>query len=341
MRRLAGIILIAVGVFALTLGVMLRFVVVDRLALAPLDPDMESVARGTNMTVFYPSSLSDPSIPRQRTDATVTARRLVSGKLDAPEVKVNGNVALWRVGLVLEDDRSILVNAVEQWVCVDRRTGESVLPCRDQKIDDGTTIDTAPNATGLNYKFPFGTERRNYTYYDVSLKAAPPIRYDGEEKINGLDTYRFVQVIDPVKLDDREVPGDLVGLEKGTSVTTGRYYQNQRTLWVEPYTGIIVKGQEHVRQVLRTPDGRDGLVVLAGTFTLTPQTVQANVEAATANGEKIRLLSETGPMVAWALGWVFVVVGLILSVPSARRVERFRHRNRSAPTEVLEREAVG
>jgi len=47
MRRVAGVLLIALGVFAVTLGFMLPTVVYNRLAVAPLDPDAETVAQGT------------------------------------------------------------------------------------------------------------------------------------------------------------------------------------------------------------------------------------------------------------------------------------------------------
>jgi hypothetical protein len=318
MRRVAGVILIALGVFAITLGFTLRYVVLDRLAVAPLDPDTETVAQGTGMTVFYPKALADPSLPRQRTDATVTARRIVSGQLDAPEVKVDGDVAMWRVGLVVEDERSELINAVEQWVCVDRRTAAGVRPCAKQKIDDGTRVDTDTDMSGLEYKFPFNTQKREYTFFDITLRRATPIRYDGEERINGLDTYRFVQRIDPVKLEDREVPGDLVNGAAGTTVTAQRFYQNVRTVWVEPRTGSVVKGSEQVRQWLRGPDGSDGQVLLAGTLTFTPQTVQRQVDDAKANAAKLRALSGTGPILAWVIGSVLLLIGLVLMLIGRR-----------------------
>jgi hypothetical protein len=263
-----------------------------------------------------------------RTDATVTARRIVSGRLNASEVKVNGDVALWRVGLVLEDERSELVNAVEQWVCVDRRTGQGVRPCTQQKIDDGTRVDTGADMSGLEYKFPFNTQRKDYAFFDVSLRVATPIRYDGQDKINGLDTYRFVQTIQPTKLEDREVPGDLVGGAAGTTVTAQRLYQNIRTVWVEPYTGIIVKGQEQVRQWLRGPDGRDGQVLLAGTIVFTPQTVQRQVDDAKDGRSKLMALRVTGPILAWVVGTLFVLGGLLLLLTRRRGPgpEPSRHR---------------
>jgi hypothetical protein len=317
MRRIVGVVLIALGVFAVTLGFMLPSVVFDRLAVAPLDPDSETVAQGTNMTVFYPSLLVAGTNPI-RTDATVTARRIVGGKLDAPEVKVNGDVALWRVGLVVEDERGTLVTAVEQWVCVDRRTAQGLQKCAQQKIDDGNSVVTDVDQRGLAYKFPFNTEKKDYTFFDVTLRRATPIQYDGTEKINGLDTYRFVQRIDATVVDTREVPAQLLGGTSGI-IRADRVYQNVRRVWVEPRTGQIVKGQEEQRQWVRDPANGRGLVVLAGTLTWTPQTVQKQVDLARESADKLNLLTRTGPIVLWAVGGLLLIGGVLLLLLQSRQ----------------------
>lgn len=322
MRRVAGILLVTLGAFGITLGLLLPTVVFDRLAVAPLDPDSETVAQGTNMTVFYPSALAQGGNPI-RTDATVTARRIVSGKFEAPEVKLNGDVALWRVGLVVEDERGTLVNAVEQWVCVDRRTAEGQRDCEQQKIDDGTTEERDVDQSGLQYKFPFGTERKDYSFFDVTLRRALPIAYDGEESVNGLATYRFVQKIDAVKVDAREVPGSLFGTTDGT-LTADRMYENVRTIWVEPRTGQIVKGSEEQRQFLKGPANKE-FILLKGTLAWTPQTVQTQVDKAKEAADRLQLLTRTGPIGLWTVGGLMVIGGLLLLL-TAKGTPRSRHR---------------
>jgi hypothetical protein len=329
MRRVAGVVLVALGVFAVTLGFMLPTVVVDRLAVAPLDPDSETVAQGTNMTVLYPSLIAAGAANPIRTDATVTARRIVSGKFDAPEVKVNGDVALWRAGLVVEDERSTLINAVEHWVCVDRRTAEGVQPCSQQKIDDGTSVVTDVDMSGLQYKFPFNTERKDYTFFDVTLRKATPIEYDADEKVNGLAAYRFVQRIDATKLDTRDVPATLMGGTVGT-ITADRMYQNVRRIWVEPRTGQIVKGQEEVRQWLVNPANGRGVPVLSGTLTWTPQTVQKQVDLARDASDKLNLLTRTGPIVLWIVGGVLLIGGILLLLINRGGNSVRRHRGSRA-----------
>jgi hypothetical protein len=331
MRRALGILLIAIGMFAITLGLLLGPVVYDRLAKAPLDPNATTDSEGTNMTVFYPKSLIDKTVPAQRTDVTLTAKRVVRGKLDAPEVKVGGDVAMWRVGLVVEDERKNLVSAVEHWVCVDRKSGEGVAPCAQQKVDDGRRLDTSFNAAGQNYRFPFNTERKDYTYFDTTLRMSTPMRFEAEDTINGLPVYRFVQRIDPTKVVDQDVPGQLVGAAEGTSVKASLMYENTRTVWVEPYSGTIVKGEEKVRQVLRGPDGKDGTVVIAGTLAFTPQTIQRQVDSAKESSDKLRLLTDTGPLVAYIVGGIALIVGVILVLLSRAKGTAHRRGERRLP----------
>ncbi|GAA4697274.1 DUF3068 domain-containing protein [Phytohabitans rumicis] len=308
MRRVAAAVLLSLGVFAIVLAALLRFYVHDKLAVAPLDPESTTVSQGGGMTVFYPGTFT------QRTDATVTATRIIRGSLTAPEVKVDGDLALWRVGLVLQDDKDVLVSATEEQVCVDRRTAESLAKCSNQRIDDDISV----VHSGLAYKFPFNTEKKDYPYFDLNSRAStPPMKFDGEDKVNGLPVYRFVQKIPAVKIQDREVPGSLVKSTEA-SVTAARMYENTRTVWVEPYSGLIVKGQEEVRQWLRGPDGTDGQVLLAGTLGFTQETVQNQVADGEEARNKLRMIQFTGPLVLLAVGLLLIVGGVFL-LPRRRR----------------------
>jgi hypothetical protein len=323
MRRVVSIVLLALGVFAIVLAGLLRFYVHHALGVAPLDPATttvakgRTVAKGTGLTVFYPDTL------KERRDVTVTATRQVRGTLVAPEVKVGGDVALWRVGLVLEDDDGKLVNAVEDHVCVDRRTAESVANCSGQSIDQDNNI----RHTGLAYKFPFNTKKQSYPFFDVTLRGSnPPMKFDGEDVVNGLPVYRFVQAIPATKIEELDVPGELVNGTPGTTVSAGRFYQNVRTVWVEPYSGIIVKGQEEVKQTLRGPDGRDGQVLIAGTISFTQDTVRNQVTDAKKARSQLQVVYDIGPLVLLAVGLLLVLASTVLLLYLRERGDRFRHR---------------
>ena len=309
MRRVVGLVLLALGVFGIVLGLLLRFYAYDRLALVPLNRSSESISKGEDMTVFYPSKLSLES------GVEVTATRRVQGNPTAPEAKPDGNVMVWDVGLVIEDTDGIVVNSSLDHLCLDRHTNEAVQPCSGEGIsEDNGKIDPGEAVThhGLSYKFPFGTEKRDYEYFDNSAKKAFPIRYDSTESIAGVETYKFVQNVPLTKLDDRDVPGSLVGQPTVPTMTVGRYYENTRTVWVEPYSGIIVKGQEDLKQTLRGTDGRELLTVFGGTIAFTDETVKQSADDAKEARSQLRLVRTIGPLVLISVGALLAIGGLLL-----------------------------
>src|SRR5829696_5964132 len=105
MRRVVGLVLLALGVFGLVLGVALRFYAYDRLALVPLNRGSESISKGDSMTVFYTSKLT------QEDGVEGTATRVVQGDPKAPEAKPDGDVMVWDVGLVIEDTDGTVISS--------------------------------------------------------------------------------------------------------------------------------------------------------------------------------------------------------------------------------------
>lgn len=309
MRRVVGLVLLALGMFGIVLGLLLRFYAYDRLALVPLNRSSESISKGEDMTVFYPSTLS------QKSGVEVTATRLVQGNPKAAEAKPDGRVMVWDVGLVIEDtDRTVISSSLDH-LCLDRQTNEAVQPCSGEGVsEDNGKIEPADAVThrGLAYKFPFGTEKRDYEWFDILAKKAFPIRYDSTETVEGVETYKFVQKVPLTKLDDREVPGSIVGQPSVPSLTVSRYYENTRTVWIEPYSGIVVKGQEELKQTLRDSSGRDLLTVFGGTIAFTPDTVRNSAADAKDARSQLRLVRTIGPVVLVAGGALLVLVGSLL-----------------------------
>ncbi|WP_186762689.1 DUF3068 domain-containing protein [Lentzea tibetensis] len=317
LRRVASLVLIGLGIFTLALGAVLRFYVYPELAVVPLDQKTESVAEGV-ARVFYPKELVVK-------EAQLTATRKVESNRTRPEVESGGNVMVWDQGLLVTDGDNQIVSALEHQVCLDRRTNMALDKCSEQYVTDNkegpTPDDKAVHQEGLNYKFPFGTEAKDYPYFDTTMRKASTARYEGTEQLGGLEVYKFVQQITPVKLRDQEVPGQLVN-STAPSVMAGRYYQNTRTMWVEPVSGIIVKGSEKQRQMLIGPDGKEGTVLLDGTLTFNDKTVKESTERATEAHDKLKLISSTGPVVLGSLGVVMLLGGILLGVSGRRKAAR-------------------
>jgi hypothetical protein len=313
MRRIVGFVLVGLGVFGIALGLLLKFYAYPRLALVPLNQQSESISTGQDMTVFYPAKLAEED------GVDVTATRVVRGDPTAAEAKPDGSVMVWDVGVVLEDTDGNVVSASLDHLCLDRRTNEAVQPCAGEGIEDNSddnTIDSDDMVEhrGLSYKFPFGTQQRDYQYFDNSTKRAETARFVGTETIEGLETYKFEQKVPLTKLEDRQVPGSLVGQPGVASVTAGRFYENTRTVWVEPYSGIIVKGTEDLEQTLRDANGEPHVTLFSGTIGFTDETIKTAADDARDARSQLRLVSTVGPLALIIGGAVLLVVGLVLAL---------------------------
>ncbi len=126
-----------------------------------------------------------------------------------------------------------------------------------------------------------------------------------------------MQKIPLTKFRDQEVPGQLVNSTE-PSVKAERRYQNTRTMWVEPTSGIIVKGSEQQRQVLFGPDGKEGTVLLDATLTFNEETVKESVARADEARKKLTLISSTGPIVLLSVGALLLLAGILLGVLGRR-----------------------
>jgi hypothetical protein len=312
MRRASGYVLVGLGTFAVVLGLLLRFYLYPYLAVVDLDESFTFVSQGHDMVLFDRGEL----VQRRGVDLTATLK--VEGDLTAPESKVGGDVAVWAAGLVVQDPSNTVVSATQQRVCIDRHTNAALRECTRQFVNRDENVNTSVRQTGQIIKFPIGTQRHGYPYFDTNTLTAPEARFDGTDKVKGLSVYRFVQNIPPTKMEDMEVPGNLVGGAEGTSVTAGRYYQNTRTLWVEPTTGIIVKDQQQMKQWLRSPDGRDGTVVLEGTFNATDDTIRRFTDLAEEKKAGLTILRGTPSLVSIVVGVLLVAAGVVVTVRRRR-----------------------
>lgn len=319
MRRIVGFVLIGLGVFAVALGLMLRLYAYPRLAKAPLDPKGVSIATGSGITALVIVQDNGVLTPQIRQNLTLTATRLVTGDLTQPEVRDGGDVQSWIEAVQTVDQDGNLVKATERQVCLDRHSNEAVEPCSVRYVKAKTNpasfeAEREDNVAqpGVNLKFPFDTDKRTYQVYDLTVRAATDAKFEGEEELNGLNTYRFVQDIQATKVEERQVPGSLLG-RSDPSVSADLYYQVRRVMWVEPATGQIVKGQEQQHQELVLPDQSpgQGTAVLDGTLTFNDETIAKNISDAKDNRAKLWLLTVL-PIILWIVGTLLVLGGVAL-----------------------------
>jgi hypothetical protein len=276
---------------------------------------------------------------------------LVSQQQVSVESPANADVVTLQVGTsVRRTDKqkdSGLVLAIIDTVTLNRRTAMAV---SDDTHTGGSvqkprafSDENPPTAIslrhdGLSYRFPFHTEKKTYRYFDPIAQKPFDVNYDTQEDVNGLTTYRFTQNVGyspdgklaaPVVYpslypgnDDGKVTASAamwgVQGDPGEQVTMTRYYAAQRTLWVDPVSGTIVKQTEHANHYFARDPLKPELTLADYKVTSNQDTVEAQVNAARDERDRLALWSRVLPITFTAIGLIALIGGGILASFSLR-----------------------
>lgn len=315
MKRGIGIVLVGLGVFLLALAALLKFTVVPAVAKAPLSPGEDTGGVTQTDQEGVAARLFDPATLTERTDVPLTATRFTRGDVPASQTTeaLADDLAVYDSFLRTEDNTGTVISASTIRVAFNRVTSELANCCGANF--DGNEVEF----TGINpLKFPMFTQQQDYPYFDTTVKSAPLAVFQGTEEVEGLNTYRFQQVIEPTRVGELEVPGELVGAVMPSFIAP-RFYAATSTFWVEPTTGAIVKGEVRQLQTLRGPDGNDAVTIIDAVIGTSPSEVTEGVEYAGGQARLINLLNSTVPLVAGILGVILLIVGIVLIATSGRR----------------------
>lgn len=304
------VVLIGLGVFFVGIAALARFYAYPTLAVAPADQIAHTVSIGKDATIFSAADL------KKKTGVELEARRTVRGDVVAAEKiskALNRKVVVFDTAVVTDDSKDyhfpddssktaeLPLSFVQERVVLDAHTGEAVRwnPTGDDNSGEyvATTLEKADRLKpgqsplfaghqGLVLKFPFGTEKKTYPFWDTTLRKAVPIEFKGEVPLDGLKVYVFEQEIPRQEVPQAkplEVPGSVIGDSGKDSVVVQRTYKNTRTLWVEPVTGAIIKGREQQLATIAY-EGQDKLTATQVTIEYDDATVTKNVKGATENG---------------------------------------------------------
>jgi Porin PorA len=283
--------LVGVGLFLLFFAVIERVYAYPRLAKVPLDPYSMPAAKGTG-TYFDVSKL------QMKHDARLRNTRVVKGDPGAGSAKV----AVWDQFFNTVDlDTGGVVSAVRERVVFDRVSGQPVHCCGE-----------SPRHDGLILNFPFDTKKTTYQFWDTAAGHSAPAVFTGVEEIDGLRTYRFEQQLRGARVRPVDLPGSFAGQPDVQSIDAFLVDDDDKTVWVEPVTGRIIKGQDHSRQTVQDASGAAFLTGFDATLTYTDETVAANVAAAKEDVAGLRLTGVLLPVGSALLGAVLLAAGLLL-----------------------------
>ena len=336
--RIAACGLMGLGAALLIAALLLSTYTKGKIAKIPLDIDTTLVSDGTG-TVFDPDSLNTQKFVVDR-NAPVSFQQQIS--VESPS---NADVVTLQVGNTVrrtdkQQDNGLLLALVDT-VTLDRKTALAVSSDTNPggSVQKPRSIDDAQPPTnvalpheGLAYRFPFDTEKKTYPYFDPIAQKAYDANYDGEEDVNGLNTFRFTQnigydgdgkLVDPVKYaslygDDADsvvaARAELWGLpgDPDEQITMTRYYAAQRTFWVDPVSGTIVKSQEHGYHYYARDALKPEVTFADYKVTSTEDTVEAQVASARDEGDVVALWGRILPITFTALGLLTLVGGALL-----------------------------
>lgn len=302
MRKGLSYVLIGLGVFGLVLAAGLRFYAPSRAEKTPLNLDIKLVSTG-------PATVLNTATGQVEQTNLIATRyvRTDSAASNSDVTVVQESLCIVRdtdnppsCGTDKTDPRILDISTDR--VAADRKSGESV---NDPKYGENVNGDTSVKHVGLSYKWPFHAKKQTYKFFDPVSKQAPDARFIGTEKLAGLNLYKYQADINNIDL-----PLDAEGTIPGK-------YSDSRTVWIDPVTGVIVKGEEHQVRTLA-----DGTPAVETTLTFNQDAINYQAKQAKDGRHKITLLTVILPLVALVLGIVLLIAGvLVLRGDPARRAE--------------------
>jgi hypothetical protein len=325
MRRFAGAVLAGLGGLLLTFAVGLPLFVTPAVAKLPYNLQPCAKADTTSTNCLRPSVADAVNAQVVQVNATginfLSAADLRSTTEVIPDIgltadqqdagKLNANAVVWsvyRTVALKSTNEPIAHAAFRTQLALDRTTGEAI-PFVSSFIDDRAA---RIQYTGLTYKFPFGTEKRDYQIYDRTVRAASTAKFQAVEDVGGLSTYHFVQQI-PETADDEfnDVITVLMRRFAPEATSAKVTYRNTREVWVDPVTGAFMKVREHEHLQMTGNEGTTQ-VLLDADFNSTPDTVASNVASAKDSGSQLKLISVYAPVGGVVLGLLLAIVGVLL-----------------------------
>lgn len=307
MRRVLSWVSVIGGFTLIFVALFLRVYAAPRIEKAPTDADQTIISNGAgtyfspgNVELIGPVPLKNEQIvkgePGKSTD-TVAVISYFSRTVDA-RAQPKGDVSY-----------------TKETFAMDRKTGLPVHCCGEK-----------PQASGQTLKFPFDTQKTStYTFWDPQSAKAYPAKYLREEDLKGLSTYVFLVHSSIVALPPLEIPGTLVGEPDSGGVLLDQWYQTDITLWIEPTTGAIIKGNQRLVQYLADDTGARRLLLANLILTYDDASVRKNIHDVTESVRQLRLVTTSIPIFGPVIGIVLVVLGLI-------GLRRRRPRRTAVPT---------
>ncbi|WP_340380949.1 DUF3068 domain-containing protein [Streptomyces sp. SS7] len=325
MRRKTSLVLLALAVFCAALAPLLRWYAFPRLAKIPANEYQTMVLEAKNATLLDYGTMTARTVPRVTIVQTLKGDVAASEKI---ERTAGRDVVVWDGLSYIQGPDGKMVSKVPERYIFDAHTQEPVHA-------PGETVDGDPvRREGIEFKWPFLTEKRDYQYFDAQTRTSNPIHYRGTRDFRGVKVYYFEQTIPWTKVSlPKTMP--VAGITPETVARTGttRWYTTVRRFWVEPLTGAPVYGEEIHKEELRGGTllgGRAKVTAFAGHVKMREDYTEHTVALVKHNRTLVLLMTSTVPWSCLVLGALLLALALWLEArdrrpagpPGARTDER-------------------
>ncbi|MFD8737840.1 DUF3068 domain-containing protein [Streptomyces sp. NPDC059618] len=328
MRRKASLILLALAVFFAALSPLLRWYAFPRLAKIPAGQYQDMVLEAKNATLL------DYGTMKARKVSKVTVVQTLKGNVEASEKierTAGRDVVVWDSLSYVQGPDGKMVSKLPERYIFDAHSQEPVHAT-------GESVDGDPvTRQGIEFKWPFRTEKRDYEYFDAQTRTSAPIHYKGTRTFRGIKVYYFEQTIPWTQVKfPRVMPVQGVTPASLAKTGTTRWYTTVRKFWVEPVTGAPVYGEEIHKEELRGGTllgGRDRVTAFSGDVKMREDYIRHTVDLVRSNRTLVLMMTSYLP-------WGFLVLGAALLSLSLYLEARGRRPDEPSPAPAADPEPV-
>ncbi|MER6527398.1 DUF3068 domain-containing protein [Streptomyces sp. NPDC001508] len=329
MRRKAGLVLLALAVFFAALSPLVRWYAFPRLAKIPPNQYQDMVLEAKGATLL------DYGTMKARKVSEVTIVQTLKGNVEASrkvERTAGRDVVVWDGLSYVRGPDGKTVSEIPERYIFDAHSQEPVHATGEMVDGDPVRRD------GIEFKWPFLTEKRDYEYFDAQTRTTSPIHYQGTRNFRGLPVYLFEQTVPWTKVRfPKSLPVEGITPESVAKTGTTRWYTTVRKFLVEPVTGAPVYGEEIHKEELRGGTllgGRDRVTAFAGHVKMREDYIAHTVSLVKHNRTVVLLLTSHLP-------WGFLSLGVLLLALSLCLEARGRRPEEPARADASEPEPVG
>jgi hypothetical protein len=328
MQRKASLILLALAVFFAALSPLLRWYAFPRLAKIPANQYQDMVLEAKDATLLDYGTMKAKKVDRVSIVQTLKGNVEASEKI---EKTAGRDVVVWDGLSYVQGPDGKMVSKIPERYIFDAHTQEPVHAT-------GEMVDGDPvRREGIEFKWPFLTEKRNYEYFDAQARVTAPIHYKGTQDFRGVNVYYFEQTIPWTKVPmPKSLPVEGITPESIAKTGTTRWYTTVRKFWVEPATGAPVYGEEIHKEELRGGTllgDRDKVTAFSGHVKMREDYIRSTVDLVKSQRLLVLLMTSYLP-------WGFLTLGVGLLSLSLYLEARSRRPGDPSPTEARDPEPV-